>query len=146
MYSRVRVVFVCESCVLRHNSLHSAVTNFTNSLRLFNSFEQKGKQDLSRSCLEKEPQSDGWNGFILGKEEGDSKATKVEGNSSGPEQRESSDWFIKSLWTQTIDGLRKTIQILKLSFIVQLATAAIKHTLTFCKQKLKNLAQNSLQL
>ena len=61
----------------------------------------------------------------------------MEGNSSGPEQRESSDWFIKSLWTQTIDGLRKTIQLLKLSFIVQLATVVIKITLSFCEQKLK---------
>ena len=80
MYSRVRVVFVCESCVMRLNSLHSAVSNFTNSLLLLNSFEPKGKQDISRSCLEKEPESDGWNGLILETEEGDSKATKVEGN------------------------------------------------------------------
>ena len=31
MYSRIRVVFVCESCVTRLNRLHSA-SNFTNSI------------------------------------------------------------------------------------------------------------------
>ena len=32
VYSRVRVVFVSESCLTRLNRLHSAVSNLTNSL------------------------------------------------------------------------------------------------------------------